>query len=61
MKFFGSIDNRVTLSDVARDIRNDEDFEAYLKWLHELPPEQKKNPRLRPHYPGRWGKGRRYV
>jgi len=42
MKFFDSCDERVTLADVADDIKEDEMFEQYLKMLHELPPEEKK-------------------
>lgn len=61
MKFFDSCKERVTMADVARDIKYDEAFEAYLAWLHALPKEQKENPRLRPPYPGKWGKGKRNV
>ena len=42
MKFFDSCVQRVTLADVARDIANDERFERHLKYLHELPPEAKR-------------------
>ena len=48
MMFYDSRDERVTLSDVVEDIRQEELFEQYLKMLHELSPEAKKELREDP-------------